>query len=142
MILTARKVFLILTFSFNLVHLPFITAMFSFLIVWSVLGKGWAIAVWVITSIPDWISSLYQAIFLGNPAINLVQSSSRIVLPLPPFQIPSWAVIVMSLLYIVGLVIMAYTSVRRIIRIKNRIRKTISGLYGFKSFRKTEDSNP
>ncbi len=139
MILTARKVFLILVFAFNLIHLPFITAMFSFLVVWSVLGKGWAIIIFVITSIPDWVSSLYQAIFLANPTIALAQSLPQIA---PSFPIPSWALIVITPLYIIVVIGMVFKSVQRIIRIKNRIRKTVSGLYGFEPFRRSEDSNP
>ncbi len=176
MILTAKKVFLILVFSFNLIHLPFVTAMFSFLVVWSVLGKKWAFIVFVITSIPDWIQSAWQTAYTVGPLVgSLFQANNCISLgqdfhnryliqpcitniinlgPIGQFfdSFPKGPTIAVSIplsfllqppysLYwsIPALVIGIVYWIRQMVRIKNRIRRTIGGLWQFKPFKKRND---
>src|SRR5436309_11028621 len=179
LILTAKKVFLILVFSFNLVHLPFVTAMFGFLVVWSVLGKKWAFIVFVITSIPDWIVSAYQTAYSAAPLIGILSQAfncvslgqdfhnRQLVQPcmanllnfgligqflnsfpkatdVLPFQLPSFLTILLTAPYSLYwavptlAIIMPYTIIywiRRVVKIKNQIRKSVGGLYQFEPFK-------
>lgn len=133
-----------------------IVALFGFVTVWATLGFKWAFKIVLFGFIPTIIDMIWytvytmQPIFLEffnalqtcgnevtraamNQCINSNLNLTSIVnsipaAPTPPFQLPPIAIP-----FLIGLnVLMLYfVFVKRVLKIKNRIKRTLGGLYGF-----------